>query len=99
MANSSALLEFVAPFEVAAFDPGPLQPRKTSMIVAATANCQRSLRMFMADFSSPLLPSTVPTRSYKSPMPDDRPTERTGSCALHQENPGDLQLLACKHNC
>src|SRR5271163_2227686 len=97
MANSSALFEFVAPFEVAAFDPGPLQPTKTSIIAVATVNCQRSLRMFMADFSSPLLPSTVPTRSYKSLMPGDRPTERTGSCALHRENPGDLRLPACKH--
>src|ERR1700722_14527125 len=95
MANSSALLEFAPPPDLAAFDSGPLQPTRTSIIAVATAN--RSLRMLMADFSSPLLLSTVPTRSYKSLMPGDRPTERTGSCALHRGNPGDLRLPACKH--
>src|ERR1700729_3934841 len=97
MENSSALLEFVARFVSAAFDPPLLQPAKASRIAAAMVNCQRFLRMFMADFSFPPLLSTVPMQSYKSLTPGDRPTESPDSCAQHRESPEDLRLPVCKH--
>src|SRR5579864_420150 len=99
MLNSSGLFELLAPPELAAaLDPGPSQEASSSMITdTATNPCQRPMPTFMAGASFLLLPSVVPTRSYKRPAPADKPIEPTGNCARRRENPASWRPRAYTH--
>src|SRR5579872_6536474 len=101
MVNNSGLFEFFPLLLAEAFDPAPWQPTNTNIIADMPANTvklrERCARIFMAGSLSPPLPSVAPTPSYRSPTPGGRPTERTGSCARHRENPAGWQHRVYTH--
>src|ERR1700722_6371878 len=53
-------------------------------------------RLLMAGSSFLLLASIAPMPSYTRPRPGDKPTELTGSCARHQENPAGWPIPPCR---